>query len=60
METDITAIVEIQDLTKVSGGDWIDESFGLIAGLAFGAGVLGSGGLLAAAAGAGALFLAWK
>jgi hypothetical protein len=51
------------DQTMITAGDYVESSFGLISGLAFGAGVLVatpvSGPLLGAAVIAGAAFLLW-
>ena len=55
MERKISEIVEIEDLTKVSGGDWFDVGAALMVGAALAAGTVASGGLLIVAAGAGVL-----
>ena len=43
------------ELSQITGGDWVDTTWGFMLGAAFTAGFLGSGGMLGLAAGAGAL-----
>jgi hypothetical protein len=51
--TDIDGI----ELYSVTGGDWVDTTWGFMLGAGFTAGFLGSGGMLALAFGAGGLLL---
>jgi hypothetical protein len=52
-------ITDLQDLElhTVTGGDWVDTTWGFMLGAAATAGFLGSGGMLGLAFGAGGLLL---
>ena len=44
-------------LQEITGGDWVDTTWGFMLGAAFTAGFLGSGGMLGLAIGAGGLLV---
>ena len=48
-------VITIEDPQQVVGGDYFEASLGIIAGLSLTAGIIASGGLLLAAAAAGAV-----
>jgi hypothetical protein len=52
----MTDIPEMQ-LFEVTGGDWVDTTWGFMIGAAFTAGFLGSGGMLLLAFGAGSILV---
>jgi len=45
------------ELREITGGEWVDTAWGFMLTAAFTAGFIGSGGMLAVAAGAGGLIL---
>jgi len=47
-------LIDIDDPREIVGGDYLDQGWGLMMGLAIGAGLVASGGLLLAAAAVGA------
>jgi hypothetical protein len=57
MPTETIGMSEIPNPQTIVGGDYVESSFGVIMGVAFAAGVTGSGGLLALACGGGLMFL---